>query len=566
MACYLRTAGTVPVLSDGAGNALQAWDMLHGNVLLHGWWATDVSFYTTELPELMLIEVFAGLHPEVVHIGAALTYTLLVLLAALVARGRARGAEGAVRALLAGGIILAPEPGAATWIVQSSPDHMGAGVPVLVLLLLLEFAPRPTGGRGDGESPRAARKRAWVPVAAGILLAWATIGDPITIVVGSAALALACLLRAVRRARAAGLGETGPRGAGPGERRGLRAAWYELSLAAAAVVAVPVATAAEHVIRAMGGYNTNGTVSGLVPPPTVSRNVPLVVRSFLAMFGADWPSAHGRLYVAFAFAHLAGVALVVAAIAVAAWRLLRSLLSRSDGSRADGSRADPGDLVTDVLVIAVVGNVVAFLLMFGVKNIYFAHEIGPVLSLGAALAGRVFGGPVARARLRLVPVLAAGLACYAVMLGFAVTRGQAPPQNAALAAWLDRHGLRDGIAPYWQGTSVTLDSHGAVRMLPVVAGRDGRLAPRHWLADLRLADPATRRADFLVVAPGGPVTQRQARATFGPPAKVYRYQDFTILTWDKNLLRELGHPTSLRSRADSGTLRPGPPCRWRAAR
>ncbi len=34
MFCYLRIAGTVPVLSDGAANALQARDMLHGNLLL----------------------------------------------------------------------------------------------------------------------------------------------------------------------------------------------------------------------------------------------------------------------------------------------------------------------------------------------------------------------------------------------------------------------------------------------------------------------------------------------------------------------------------------------------
>jgi hypothetical protein len=70
MLAYLAAAGTVPVLSDGAGNALQAWDMLHGNLLLHGWWVTDVSFYTTELPQYMLIEAFGGLRTEVVHIAA----------------------------------------------------------------------------------------------------------------------------------------------------------------------------------------------------------------------------------------------------------------------------------------------------------------------------------------------------------------------------------------------------------------------------------------------------------------------------------------------------------------
>ena len=51
--CYLYISRTEHVGSDGASNALQAWDMLHGNPLLRGWTVTDVSFYTTELPEYM---------------------------------------------------------------------------------------------------------------------------------------------------------------------------------------------------------------------------------------------------------------------------------------------------------------------------------------------------------------------------------------------------------------------------------------------------------------------------------------------------------------------------------
>jgi hypothetical protein len=108
MFCYLRIAGATQVNSDGAGLELEAWNILHGNLLLHGWWATDVSFYTTEVPEYVGVTALTGLRPEAVHIVSALTYTLLVLLAAFVARGRARGAEGTVRALVAAGVILAP--------------------------------------------------------------------------------------------------------------------------------------------------------------------------------------------------------------------------------------------------------------------------------------------------------------------------------------------------------------------------------------------------------------------------------------------------------------------------
>src|ERR1700733_15649450 len=169
MFCYLRIAGTTQVNSDGAGMAWEASDILRGNVLLHGWWDADVSFYTTELPEYVAVTAFAGLRPEVVHICSALTYTLLVLLAAFVARGRARGAEGAVRALLAAAIMLAPQPTGPTQVLLGSPDHVGTAVPVLLLLLLLDWAPAP---------------RWYVPVGAGILLAAAIVGDPLIEVVG----------------------------------------------------------------------------------------------------------------------------------------------------------------------------------------------------------------------------------------------------------------------------------------------------------------------------------------------------------------------------------------------
>ena len=95
--CYLLLARTRAVNSDGASQALQAWDMLHGNLLLRGWRLSDVSFYTTELPQYMLVELVRGLHADVVHVAAAMTYTLAVLLAALLAKGTATGREALLR-------------------------------------------------------------------------------------------------------------------------------------------------------------------------------------------------------------------------------------------------------------------------------------------------------------------------------------------------------------------------------------------------------------------------------------------------------------------------------------
>ena len=172
-----------------------------------------MSFLTTELPQYALVIAAAGLRPEVVHICAAMTYTLLVLLAAYVARGRSTGVEAVVRALVALVIILAPEPGAASWVLLSDPDHVGTGVLLLLLLLLLD------------------RTRAsWsVPAAAFALLTWASVGDPLVEVVGALPLAVVCLARVA-------LGLVRRRGT-------IRTLWYEASLAAAALLSVLAARA-----------------------------------------------------------------------------------------------------------------------------------------------------------------------------------------------------------------------------------------------------------------------------------------------------------------------------------
>jgi len=95
--CFLRLSRTRAVNSDGAGQALQGWDMLHGNVLLRGWTLSDVSFYTTELPQYMLVELAHGLNGDVVHIATAMSYTLMVVGAALLdaahRRSRALGRD-----------------------------------------------------------------------------------------------------------------------------------------------------------------------------------------------------------------------------------------------------------------------------------------------------------------------------------------------------------------------------------------------------------------------------------------------------------------------------------------
>jgi len=580
--CYLRIAGTVRVNSDAAGLVLQASDMLHGNLLLHGWWDTDVSFITTELPEYAGVTAVMGVRPEVVHVCSALTYTVLVLLAAFVARGRARGAEGVVRAVLAATVMLAPQPTGATSVLLGSPDHVGTALPVLLLLLLLDRAPDP-----------GARARWYISACGAICVATAAlftlmiVSDPLTEAIGVVPLVLACLLRDVRisviRARrpAARDGEpaaaaddqaaAGPVAGGPGADpapgdRGAadtswRAACYQLLLAGAALAAVPLAGAVNSLIRQHYGYQLGPNLYGLQPLPEMVKSAPIIWRSFLVLFGADYADVSGALNMTLALVHLAGVAVVIAAVAFAVWRLLVPVRA-----------ARAGDLVANFLVLAVLVNIAAYFVFVQPYNIYTAHEIGPVASLGAALAGRMLGGPLLRAwraarekqekepgrparepdgeprpappRRRgariLAPVLAAGLACYIATLGIAAAYPQAPAQNNTLTTWLSEHHLSSGIASYWEASSVTVDSGGKITMLAVgIHGSRHLLAPDKWETDVRLANPAKHSANFVVNAPDNLVPIKLAVQMFGKPAHTYRDGPYTIMVWDKNLLRTL---------------------------
>ena len=160
------------------------------------------------------------------------------------------------------------------------------------------------------------------------------------------------------------------------------------------------------------------------------------------------------------------------------------------------------------------------------------------MSFGAALAGRMLGGPLPR--LRLAPLLAAGLACYLVLLGLAAASPQSPPQHVQLTAWLTRHHLRSGLASYWEASSVTVGTGGQVTMLAVgIHGYNHKLAPDQWETDVRLDNPATHSANFVVAGPDRIVPVRLAVKMFGQPARTYHDGPYTIMVWNKNLLGEL---------------------------
>jgi hypothetical protein len=500
---YLRVSRTYPENSDESNDLLMAWDMLHGNVLLHGWYLSDVSFITTELPQYALLVWLFGLHADTAHIAAAMTYTLVVVFAVLLARGARdqvpRG-QGWPRMLLTAGLMFAPQLGVGVFVLLLSLGHIGTAVPLLLTWLVIDRC----------------QKRWYVPVMVGLLLTWVLVADPLVLLVGVAPLVAVCALRVARA-----LARRGDEPAGAV----LRAHAFELALAVAAILAQGLASLAGRLLQAY----LHPLPYQLAPVHTWPKHAWVTAQGLLALFGAKPQGPAAAM--AFAVLHLAGVALV-------AWAVLR--VARHFVSWPD--------MISQILLVAMVLNVAAYVpSTLANATALNAREFAVALPFGAVLAGRALGAGLGDSlrdgrRRFVIPALLAAAVGYAASLGWAAAQPSVPPMNTRLASFLAAHHLTSGIGGYWLSSAVTVGSDGAITIRAVLPGT---LQPDLWEAKGSWYDPGPNRANFLVTSstPGffnhwqpNPA----ALAALGKPVRIYHTGPYTVYVYDKNLLAELG--------------------------
>jgi hypothetical protein len=487
---YRRMAWAWPINADGGSNALQAWDLWHGNPLLRGWTLSDVSFYGTELIQYTLIEMLVGVRPETIHAAAAMTYTLLVLLAALLAKGRATGWTAAVRVGVALAVMVVPPAGVGYQILLGSPDHTGSGVPMVLAWIVLD---------------RATRGRWWMPVTVGLLLAWGQTGDPLVTFVGALPLVLVSALRLLRA------DEPWPR-----RWRGVDA-----QLLVAGLGSVVVGHGVIKLVHALGGFHTPAPPVELSPLADIPHRAEMTAKMVGVLFGVYRPGAAlTPAVVGVGLLHALGLTLVVVAFVTVVVRAFRR-------------RPDDSTMVDQVLVLAIVINIGAELVSTLSVDILAGREIAPVLPLGAALAGRVCAGRLIR--WRLTPVLGGGLAVLLVAL-FAVTPPRAEPaENQVVADWLAGSGLTYGLASYWNAANVTVATDRRVTVVPIAGER--RLAPFCWQSKADWYDPTKHDARFVIYDPGR--TMLGSLEPFGAPVTTHAVGRQQVLVYDHNLLSDL---------------------------
>jgi len=298
----------------------------------------------------------------------------------------------------------------------------------------------------------------------------------------------------------------------------------------------------------------------------VPANLSLALHGTLTLFGADVTAAPvpgsvsgpgpANAATVMAWLHAPGVALAVAAFAVVVWRV-----------------PCQRDFVGDVLAVGIVVNLAGFVASIIPATAFDTREMAAIAPFGAVLAGRIFGPWLARTPVAVAAVAVAG-ACQFAALGYEVTRPAAADPELALGGWLADHHLTDGLGTFTEDNLTTLDSGGVVRLAtvswrapsspaicpqsarapaspapPSCTGTAGGAVPRLYQSSASWYDPRTSRANFVVTGTADGLSDLIPRAEIlalaGPPARTYRFQAFTIMVWNENLLPLLGGPPSV---------------------
>ncbi|WP_020523088.1 hypothetical protein [Catelliglobosispora koreensis] len=483
---YFQMAKTMPINADGASNALQAWEMWHGNPILRGWTVTDVSFYSTELIEYLLITLVHGLNEDVFRIACALTYTLLVVLTVALAKGDATGRKALARMGLAAAIVLLPMPGAGYLVAFGGPNHLGTAVPLLVTWLLLD---------------RAQEKR-WMPVAVGLALVWGQIGDPLVLFIGVLPLGLVTLYRTVRKRE-----------------------WFgtDARLVLAAALSVPIGQGVLKGIEAAGGFIAHSPPTHFASPGKWLGHLKLLGEVTAVNYGGYLPDLSHPVDVVVGVLRLGGLGLAVIALGMALVSLLRQPF---------------GDRVNQVLAIAIGVNLGAFVASTLPTDLMSARQVAVVLPMGAALAGRIVADHLFATK-RPQIALATLLVFFGGVFVWHTTGKPWDEPKRELVAWLDGQGLHHGLGGYWNANDLTLISQGKVTVAPVTGG--DTIRGLRWESRADWYDAAKFDARFIVIDTTRPAIGDvdTALKQFGNPVIRKDFEQFAVLVYDKDLLEGL---------------------------
>jgi len=498
---FLKVSLTKGVDSDGANNALQAWDLLHGHILLHGWVIGDATYYTFELPVIAIVEFFYGVHDITMTIAEAVIYLIVSAWAVAIAVTGSRGWSRAVRAAIVVAVLAAPAVLMSdVWIPLGIPDHTGTTVFLLASCLLVDRAPA----------------RWFTAPLVCVILAAGQIGDVTVRYVAIPAIVGMCAYRILATRKVLGCDGVNLLGA---------------------ALSLPLALEARKLMLQYGAYLMVSPKTKLSPFSVWGNNAALTWGSIREVFGAQPGPGAGPAGppVVFGYACLA-IAVIGIVSVLCRWRTAR--------------RAE------QALVFAIAANIAVYIVStLPAPNT--PHDIVAILPASAVLGATALVPQ--RITSRVMGAVATAFACAAAVLPLSHA-ASAPEQTASLdelGSWLQAHGLTYGLGGYWDSSAVTVETSEkvqirAIHMVPAYTNAAGVIVPPGlafyaWETNSLWYDPTKYYANFAVFnLVDEDLIGSSAATDFGKPASVHYLGGWEILVYNKNLLQDV-HPSPLPS-------------------
>ena len=507
--------------SDAANNALQSWDILHGNVLLHNWIIGDATYYTFELPLFVLVERVFGLHAIVTHIVSAIVYVILAVCAIAVARTGCRGLSawiraGVVVAILAASLLTAP----GVSIAVEKPDHTGTAAIMLLCFLIVD--------RLSG--------RLWMPVLLCVILTLGQVGDATVLYVAVPSIAIVSLYRIIFVRRVKLLD---------------RLRMPDALTLVVTGVSIPLAKWIYSGLQHLGAYSMIAPRTGFASSwSEVGANFGLTGQALRILFGAVTPRCRPGQGCGTAF-HMPGAPLGVIGIGFG-WLCIAAGLYGFGKVVWRWRRASRAE---QFLCVAIVVNIAAYVFS-SLPVLSNARELIAVVPCAAILAARALVPERIQGAVRARVMAAVAGIAVVLPLAAAATVPTGVGTEVPLAAWLEAHGLTSGIGGYWDASAVTLQSGGKVDIRAVKSRYFG-IAGYPWETKISWYNPADNYANFVVASTHGPVTNTDITAGifekyFGRPASVHLVADRLVLIYHKNLLRNVTPPQVPKGPVGSG--------------
>ncbi len=237
-------------------------------------------------------------------------------------------------------------------------------------------------------------------------------------------------------------------------------------------MSVPLALLTRTVMLRFGAFAMVPPKTGISPVDLWPEHAVLTFRAIRTLFGAFGAVVPGP-----GSTGLAGAFGLVCLLA-AAFGFAKVVWTWRTASRAE-----------QLLCVAIVVNLAAYLFST-MPETYSSREVAAVLPCGAVLAARAcVPGRIANATRA---GLALATAALVALLPLSAGAAQRPvtPTAVPLAAWLEAHGLRYGIAGYWDASAVTLQSGNRVQIRAII-GIDARFFPCYWETEPSWYNPVT---------------------------------------------------------------------------